>query len=98
MRSSPAKASLICVPISAMLISGIATNPVKKMYITKSPRVIVPARIARPPTMIIRTLIMPMIAVANAPMAEIPVTAFATRRSRRCAPRANTRASPRSAT
>ena len=42
MRSSPANASVIWVPIDAIWISGAAKRPVKKMYITRSPNVIVP--------------------------------------------------------
>jgi hypothetical protein len=32
MRSSPANASVICVPIEAICTIGIAIRPVKKMY------------------------------------------------------------------
>ena len=39
MRSSPANASVICVPMEAIYTSGAATRPVKKMYMTKSPSV-----------------------------------------------------------
>ena len=44
--------------------TGAATSPVKKMYMTRSPSVIVPARIARPPTTIMSTPMMPTMAVA----------------------------------
>ena len=44
MRSSPANASVICVPIDAIETSGAATSPMKKMYITKSPSVIAPGQ------------------------------------------------------
>ena len=74
MRSSPANASVICVPIDAIWTSGAATSPMKKMYMTKSPSVIVPARIARPPTTIITTPIAPMTTVAERPStADTPV-------------------------
>ena len=73
MRSSPANASVICVPMDAIPISGAATSPTKKMYMTNSPSVIVPPRIARPPTTIMSTPIAPTITVAPAPTAEVPV-------------------------
>ncbi len=40
MRSRPAKASVICVPMAAISTSGAATSAVKKMYMKKSPSVI----------------------------------------------------------
>ena len=52
MRSSPANASLTCVPMDAICTSGAATSPMKKMYMTKSPSVMEPPTIDRPPTMI----------------------------------------------
>ena len=66
MRSRPANASVICVPIEAIETSGAATSPMKKMYMTRSPSVISPARIARPPSQIISTPMMPMITVLPA--------------------------------
>ena len=45
MRSSPANASVICVPIDAIETSGAATSPMKKMYMIRSPSVISPAMI-----------------------------------------------------
>ena len=42
MRSRPANASLICVPIDAICTSGAATSPMKNRYMTKSPSVIDP--------------------------------------------------------
>jgi len=85
-RSSPANASLTCVPIDAICTSGAATRPVKNRYITKSPSVIEPARIDRPPTTIISTPIAPMMTVENAVMADTPVIDLATLRNRRWAP------------
>ena len=82
--------------MDAIPINGAATSPTKNTYITKSPRVIVPARIARPPTRIIRTPIAPTISAANAPSPDTPVIVVAMFRNRRCAPRANTSRSPRS--
>ena len=97
MRSSPAKASVICVPIDAIDTTGAATRPVKKMYITKSPSVIWPARIARPPTTIISTPMTPTMTVEAAATAETPIIDCATLRNSRWAPLANTSASRRSA-
>ena len=45
MRSSPANASLICVPMFASWTTGIAISAVNDRYMTKSPIVISPARI-----------------------------------------------------
>ena len=86
MRSRPANASVICVPIDAIDTSGAATRPMKKMYITRSPSVISPAMIARPPSQIISTPMMPTITVLPAVLAETPVIDFAMLRNRRCAP------------
>ena len=97
MRSSPANASEIWVPIDAIETSGAATRPVKKTYITKSPSVIVPARIARPPTTIISTPMMPTMSVDTADTVETPTIDFAMFRNSRWAPFANTSASRRSA-
>ena len=66
MRSSPANASVICVPIDAIETSGAATRPMKKMYMTRSPSVISPAMIARPPSQIISTPMMPTMTVLPA--------------------------------
>ena len=45
-RSSPAKASVICVPIDAICTTGAAIMPVKNRYMTKSPIVMVLFRMA----------------------------------------------------
>ena len=90
MRSRPANASLTCVPIEAICTSGAATRPVKNRYMTKSPSVIDPARIERPPTMIISTPMAPTITVENAVMADTPVIDRATLRNSLCAPRVKT--------
>src|SRR5256885_1747503 len=96
-RSRPANASVICVPMDAMLMSGSATRPMKTPYMKKSPSVIVPARMACPPSRIMRMPIAPTMTVANAPTAEMPVIVVAMLRNSVCAPRVNTRRSPRSA-
>ena len=54
---------MICVPIEAICTTGAASRPVKKMYMTKSPSVIVPARMARPPMRIIITPMTPTMTV-----------------------------------
>ena len=41
MRSSPANASVICVPIEAIWTIGMAIRPVNEMYANRSPSVIV---------------------------------------------------------
>ena len=97
MRSSPAKASEIWVPIDAIETSGAATSPVKKTYITNSPSVMVPARIARPPTTIISTPMMPTMSVDTADTVDTPTIDFAMFLNSLWAPFANTRASRRSA-
>jgi len=97
MRSSPANASVICVPMDAMLMSGRATSPTNTPYMKKSPRVMDPERIACPPSRIIRMPMAPTMIEANAPSEEMPVIVVATLRNRECAPRVNTSRSPRSA-
>ena len=82
-RSSPANASLTCVPIDAIDTTGAATRPVKKMYMTKSPSVIWPSRIARPPTTIINTPMTPTMTVEAAETAETPSIELAMLRNRR---------------
>jgi len=96
-RSSPANASVICVPIEAMLMSGSATRPMKTPYMKKSPSVIWPERIACPPSRIIRIPMAPMMTVAKAPTPEIPVMVVAMLRNSVLAPRVNTSRSLRSA-
>ena len=50
MRSSPAKASVICVPMEAICTSGAAIRPVKNTYMMRSPTVIRPGQhVARRP-------------------------------------------------
>jgi hypothetical protein len=73
MRSRPAKASVICVPIDAICTTGAAIRPVKKMYMMKSPRVISPETMARPPMAIITTPMRPTMTVDIAVVAETPV-------------------------
>ena len=93
MRSSPANASVICVPILASWMIGTVTSAVRVKYMTKSPIVISPARIEAPPTSIIAIPIAPITTAENAPTADTPVSDFATFLNRRCAPFANTSSS-----
>jgi hypothetical protein len=72
MRSSPAKASLICVPIEAICTTGATTSAMKIMYVKKSPNVISFARIAFPPTIMTTTPITPTIAVEIAVVIDTP--------------------------
>ena len=97
MRSRPASASDSCVPIDDIWMSGAASMPTKKMYMMKSPSVIVPARIARPPTTIMTTPIAPMTTPPNDVTAEMPVSVFRTFAKRFIAPVSNTRSSRSSA-
>ena len=90
MRSSPAKASVIWVPMAAICTIGAAMRPVKKMYMKRSPTVIRPASTSPPPTRIISTPMPPTIAVANAPVPEMAVIEAATLRKMRWAPVAKT--------
>jgi hypothetical protein len=77
---------VICVPIEAMETSGAATRPMKKTYMTRSPTVISPARMARPPSQITSTPMMPTMTVLHAVLAETPVIDLATFRKTRCTP------------
>ena len=86
MRSSPANASVICVPIDASWITGIVISAVNERYFTKSPIVIVPSRIAAPPISIIAMPMAPITSDENAVTADTPVSDFATLRNSRCAP------------
>ena len=86
MRSRPANASVICVPMEAIEISGAASRPMKKMYMTKSPSVIRPARMSLPPSQIITTPTTPMMTVLPAVVADTPVIDCAMLRNSRCAP------------
>ena len=86
MRSRPANASVICVPMLAIEIIGAASRPMKKMYITKSPSVMRPARMSLPPIQIITTPTTPMITVLPEVVAETPVIDCAMLRNSRCAP------------
>jgi hypothetical protein len=97
MRSRPAKASVICVPMAANWMSGIASSPVKMMYMKRSPKVIAPATTERPPTRIITTPTAPTTTDEKAVVADTPVIDRAMLRKSLCAPRANVSASRRSA-
>jgi hypothetical protein len=50
MRSRPAIASLICVPIDAMFTTGAASRPTNAVYVSSSPSVIAPRITAGPPS------------------------------------------------
>ena len=89
-RSRPAKASVICVPMLAICTTGNETRPTKKMYDTRSPSVISPRATARPPTVRISTPTAPMITVETAAIALVPVIVEATLRKSRCTPRVKT--------
>ena len=93
MRSSPANASLSCVPIDASWMTGIVISAVKARYITRSPMVIEPFRIELPPISIIATPVAPITTDENAVIAETPVSDCATLRNRRWAPFAKTSSS-----
>ena len=89
-RSRPANASVICVPIDEIWMTGAMTSPVKKMYWIRAPSLHAPLISARPPITIISAPISPMTSVETDVTADTPVTALATFRNSRCAPRAKT--------
>ncbi len=93
MRSRPAKASVIWVPMFASCTTGTVISAVNVRYITKSPMVIWPARIELPPTSIIEMPIAPSTTVEKADTPDTPVSDLATLRNSRCAPFANTSSS-----
>ena len=93
MRSSPANASVIWVPMDAICMTGATTTPVNSRYRSRSPTVHAPAMIACPPMTIISAPMTPMAREAADVVAETPVTVFATFRSSRWTPPANTRCS-----
>ena len=73
----------------AIEIIGAASKPMKKMYITKSPSVILPATMSLPPIQIMTTPTTPMITVLPEVVAETPVIDWAMLRNSRCAPLVN---------
>ena len=93
MRSSPANASLTWVPMAAIWMTGAARMPTKAAYITRSPSVIAPDRMARPPKRIISTPTAPTITVAKAVTAEVPVIERLTLAKSRATPSPKTRCS-----
>ncbi len=93
MRSSPANASLSCVPIDASWMTGIVNIAVNERYLKRSPIVIDPLRIELPPISIIATPVAPMTMDENAVTADTPVNDCATLRNSRWAPFANTSSS-----
>ena len=90
MRSSPAKASVICVPMLAICTTGNATRPTKKIYEMRSPSVISPRATARPPIVRISTPTAPMMMVETAAIALVPVIVDAMLRKSRWTPRVKT--------
>ena len=79
---------MIWVPIAAISITGSAINPVKKMYMKRSPSVISPESTDAPPTRIITTPIAPTITDEKAVTAETPIIDRRMLRKSLCAPRA----------
>ncbi len=98
MRSSPANASEICVPMDAICTSGAATSPTRYTYMNRSPSVIRPLSTSRPAITITSSPITPLITVVPAPTAEVPVIVCAMFRSSLCTPSANSFRSRRSDT
>ena len=90
MRSRPANASVIWVPMDEIWITGAISSPVNSRYCTSSPVVQEPDMSACPPSTIISEAMAPITSVATDDTADTPVTVVATLRSRRCAPRAKT--------
>jgi hypothetical protein len=76
---------------------GAAMRPVKKMKAKRSPSVMVPWTIARPPTRIITMPTAPMTTLEKAVVAETPVIDLAMFRKSLCAPLVKIRSSRRSA-
>ena len=74
-------------------MTGIVISAVNERYMTRSPIVMAPVRMALPPISIIAMPVAPMTSDENAVMAETPVSDFATLRNSRCAPLANTSSS-----
>ena len=93
MRSSPANASVICVPMLASWMMGIVSSAIIEMYMKRSPIVIDPDRIEEPPISMTAMPIAPITSPENAPIADTPVSDLATLRNSRCAPFANTSSS-----
>ena len=73
MRSSPARASLIWVPMADIWMIGWASTVTKATYMIRSPKVMVPAWMARPPKKMSSTPMAPTMMVATAVMALVPV-------------------------
>ena len=78
-------------------MSGAASMPVNVTYMTNAPSVILPARMSCPPISIMITPTTPTTSADSDCAPETPVMLFATFRSKRWAPRVNTRCSRRSA-
>ncbi len=85
-RSRPAKASVICVPILLIWINGATNRPVKTMNMKISPTVMVPARTARVPAMAMARPINPKRSDARLLTVDTPTMERTMLRSKRCAP------------
>ena len=91
MRSSPANASVICVPIDAIWITGSVTSPTRMTYRKRSPVVMRPARISRAADDRHQHADRADDHASRTPStADVPVIVLAMFRKSRCAPLVNT--------
>ncbi len=97
MRSSPAKASVIWLPMLTICTTGPINMPRYMVNEKKPPTVMRPASTSLAPTPMMVTPMPPSSRVEAPVMAERPVMVLATLRYSRCAPLVKTRASRRSA-
>jgi hypothetical protein len=97
-RSSPANASEICVPMDAICTTGATSSATNAMYITRSPSVIRPLSTSGPAIVIMSTLTAPTTTVAKAVTIDTPFSDAAMLRKSRWTPRAKVTSSRRSAT
>ena len=77
MRSNPANASVICVPILATCTSGAVTRTMKNTKVMRLPTVIRPSMTSRPPTYIAIRPITPTTASPSVPVSDVPVIVLA---------------------
>ena len=96
-RSKPASASEICVPIFTTCTTGATMNASIDVYIMKSPTCILWAAICRDPIYMITAPTKPIRTVDANVISEIVLKLANTLSSSRCAPLVNTPASRRSA-
>ena len=97
MRSNPASASVIWVPIPTIWNTGATRNAKNAVNITKPPRVSAPAMICRAPMYITEAPTTPIRTVEERVSREMEVSVRMTFWSRRSTPPENTRASASSA-